>query len=237
MFADLCGARTKIASSRTADLKAARWSEPLGSAGPLALVPRLHVALNGNGGTGVAAMTTGPGDEGYLPEDTDPMSMGTKVGIVAAVTVVALIGVLGLLAAFAPNSTAGNAGNTATTTTGPSAKQTAAIRVNVRAGEYYFKSAVTTFKVGVRYHFVVRNDGAIAHEFMLVQPIAPGMMSMEDMDKMAMGHIEFADLQAHQSATVDVTFTTPYPAGKIEMACHVGQHYEKGMRLPIVVTS
>jgi uncharacterized cupredoxin-like copper-binding protein len=144
--------------------------------------------------------------------------------------------VLGVLGALAPNSTAGSDGSTTTSTSAASGNQAAAVTVDVRAGEYFFKSALTTFKVGVHYHFVVHNVGAIAHEFMLVQPIAPGMMSMDEMDKMAMGHIEFSNLQAHQSATVDVTFPKPYPAGTIEMACHVGQHYEKGMHIPIVVT-
>jgi uncharacterized cupredoxin-like copper-binding protein len=181
-------------------------------------------------------MTTLANKEGNEPYD-DRMSVGTKVGIAAAIALGVLVGVLGILGALAPTSTAQSGGTTVTSTVVPAVNQAAAVTVDVRAGEYFFKSAVTTFKVGVHYHFVVHNVGAIAHEFMLVQPIAPGMMSMDQMDKMAMGHIEFSDLQAHHSATVDVTFAKPYPAGTLEMACHVGQHYEKGMRLPIVVTS
>jgi uncharacterized cupredoxin-like copper-binding protein len=110
------------------------------------------------------------------------------------------------------------------------------VTVDVQAGEYYFKSPMTTFKVGVPYRFVVDNIGDIHHEFMLVQPMAPGMMSMEEMDKMAIGHIEESDMQAHQTASIDVTFTRPYPAGTLEMACHIEQHYQNGMHLPITVT-
>ena len=180
-------------------------------------------------------MTAPSNNDEYEPYD-ERMSAGTKVGIGAAVALGALVVMLGILGAVAPTSTAGSDATAVTTTTGASVDKSAVVAVDVRAGEYFFKSAVTTFKVGVPYHFVVHNVGAIAHEFMVVQPIAGGMMSMEDMDKMAMGHIEFSDMQAHQSATVDVTFTKPYPPGTIEMACHVGRHYEKGMHIPIVVT-
>jgi uncharacterized cupredoxin-like copper-binding protein len=174
--------------------------------------------------------------DGREPYDNDGMSAGTKVGIAAAVAVGVLVGVFGLLGALAPTSTAGSDGTSATSSSAASVNKGASVTVDVRAGEYFFKSPVTQFKVGVPYHFVVHNVGAIAHEFMLVQPIAPGMMSMEQMDKMAMGHIEFSDLQARKNATVDVTFTKPYPAGTLEMACHVGMHYEKGMHIPIVVS-
>jgi uncharacterized cupredoxin-like copper-binding protein len=178
-------------------------------------------------------MTTGPNQTGY---DSDPMSVGTKVGIaVAAALGIGFVALL-IVAALAPTTTVGsNATTSPSTTAAASQNKGAAVTVAVRAGEYYFKSAITTFKVGVPYHFVVHNVGAIPHEFMLVQPIAAGMMSMENMDAMAVGHIESSDLPAGQTATVDVTFTKPYPRGTLEMACHVGQHYEKGMRLPIVV--
>ena len=151
-----------------------------------------------------------------------------------------LVGVLVLASCGSSTSKANSSANGVTVPTSAATTATAhggQVTVDVQAGEYFFKSPMTTFKVGVPYHFVVHNVGGIAHEFMLVQPIASGMMSMDEMDKMAMGHIEAADLQAHQTASVDVTFTKPYPSGTIEMACHIGQHYEKGMRLPIVVTS
>jgi uncharacterized cupredoxin-like copper-binding protein len=181
-------------------------------------------------------MTTPPNKEGDGPEQ-DRMSSGTKVGIAATGALGSLVVALLILGALAPTSTARSDGTAATSTSAATVKQADAVMVDVQAGEYFFKSAVTAFKVGVHYHFVVHNDGAIPHEFMLVQSIAPGMMSMEQMDNMAIGHIESSNMQAHQDPTIDVTFTKPYPAGALEMACHVGQHYENGMRLPIVVTS
>jgi mono/diheme cytochrome c family protein/uncharacterized cupredoxin-like copper-binding protein len=132
----------------------------------------------------------------------------------------------------------GQAASTAATvpSTEPTTDASGAVEVDVEAGDYLFKSPVTTFEVGVPYHFVVHNTGQVAHEFMIVEPIPAGAMSMETMDEMAIGHIEEDDLAPGQTATVDVTFTEPYPAGTLEMSCHVGEHYQKGMHLPIVVT-
>ena len=85
------------------------------------------------------------------------------------------------------------------------------------------------------YHFEVTNVGTVEHEFMLVEPIAPGMMDMEAMDAMAVGHIEEDDLPPGATATVDVTFDHAYPAGTIEMSCHIGEHYQKGMHIDMSV--
>jgi uncharacterized cupredoxin-like copper-binding protein len=111
-----------------------------------------------------------------------------------------------------------------------------AVVVDIDAGNYFFKSPLTTFKVGVPYHFVVHNPSTETHEFMVVEPIAAGAMTMEMMDGMALAHIEENDLKVQQTTTIDVTFTKPYPAGMLEFSCHIRDHYEKGMRLPIVVT-
>ena len=109
------------------------------------------------------------------------------------------------------------------------------ITVTVDAGDYDFQSSLTTFTVGVPYHFEVTNTGEVDHEFMLVEPIAQGTMDMEEMDGMAVAHIEEDDLEAGATETLDVTFDKAHPAGTLEMSCHIGQHYEKGMHIPIVV--
>jgi uncharacterized cupredoxin-like copper-binding protein len=126
-------------------------------------------------------------------------------------------------------TTAGAATTAGTTTPGQPAT------VKVDAGDYFFRSSLTTFKVGVPYQFEVTNPGKVAHEFMLVEPIPAGTMEMEQMDKMAIGHIEEDDLAPGATKSIDVTFTKPYPSGTLEMACHIGKHYQKGMKLAIVV--
>src|SRR5512146_6246 len=109
------------------------------------------------------------------------------------------------------------------------------VTVKITADEFSFKSSLTTFKVGQKYHFEIINKGVIPHEIMLVQPIAPGMMDMEAMDKMALAHITDEDLLAGTTKTMDYTFTKADAAGKLEFACHVPGHYEAGMKLSITV--
>ena len=109
------------------------------------------------------------------------------------------------------------------------------VTVDITANEFSFQSSLTTFKVNTPYRFVVTNNGKVAHELMIVQPIQSGMMSMEEMDKMALAHITEEDLQAGATASIDYTFTSPAQAGAIEFACHVPGHYEAGMKLPIEI--
>jgi len=107
--------------------------------------------------------------------------------------------------------------------------------IKVTATEMKIESDYTTFKVGVPYHFEVTSEGAIPHEVMLVQPIAAGTMTMEDMDAMALGMVEEEDLPPGATASFDYTFTSDDLAGPLELACHVEGHYEAGMLLPITV--
>ena len=107
--------------------------------------------------------------------------------------------------------------------------------VDVTLTDFGIKSSLTTFQTGVPYHFVVTNKGAVVHEFMIVPPQTAGTASSEELDKIAIGHIEESDLQSGVTKTVAVTFTEPFPAGTLEMACHLPGHYEAGMKLPIIV--
>lgn len=109
------------------------------------------------------------------------------------------------------------------------------VTVKITADEFSFKSSLTTFTVGQKYHFEVINKGNIPHEIMLIQPIQPGMMDMEAMDKLALAHITDEDLKAGTTKTMDYTFTKEDAAGKLEFACHVPGHYEAGMKLAITV--
>jgi uncharacterized cupredoxin-like copper-binding protein len=110
------------------------------------------------------------------------------------------------------------------------------VDVTITATDFNFQSSLTTFKVGVPYHFIVTNKGNVEHEFMLVKPIDPSAnMEMSEMDDMALAHIEEDDLQPGETATVDYTFTEADKAGPLEFSCHLSGHYEAGMKLPITV--
>lgn len=114
-----------------------------------------------------------------------------------------------------------------------------ATEVKITATEFAFESSVTEFQVGVPYHFVVTNAGNVNHEFMIMPPLTEeqmGMgMDMEQMDKMALAMIEEAELTPGKTITLDYAFTEPAPAGTLEFACHIPNHYEQGSKLPITV--
>lgn len=165
--------------------------------------------------------------------------MGVKVWTAIAVVLPAMVG-LGACGSDDDDSASppDDGGVTVTTEASTIASDGSAgepVTVDIEADEYSFTSSVTTFTVGVPYHFVVQNVGDEEHELMVVMPIAAGTMDMEAMDEMAVGHIEEDDLLAGDTASVDVTFDQAYPAGTLELACHIEQHYERGMVLPIVV--
>jgi len=111
--------------------------------------------------------------------------------------------------------------------------------VNITLTEFGIESSLTSFDVGVPYHFVVTNKGAVEHEIMLMAPLTEEQMSMnmdmEEMDKMALAHVEADELQPGDTANFDYTFTKPAPAGTLEFSCHIKGHYENGMKLPITV--
>ncbi len=56
----------------------------------------------------------------------------------------------------------------APTTTAPAT--TASQEVRVVMGEMYFKTPITTFKVGQLYKFVLVNEGKAIHEFVIAPP-------------------------------------------------------------------
>lgn len=150
----------------------------------------------------------------------------TKLGIVVAVVALAAV------ACGGGSNAADN--DSATTTTAAAAGP---VVVHVTATEYKFESDTTTFKAGTTYRFEVTNEGAMEHEFMVGEPIAPGSMDMEEMDGLAIGHIEEDDLQPGQTDSVDVTFTADQVGQPLEFSCHLEGHYEGGMHLPITVES
>jgi uncharacterized cupredoxin-like copper-binding protein len=106
--------------------------------------------------------------------------------------------------------------------------------VNVTMTDFSFSSSTTNFKQGVTYHFIVKNNGAVAHEFEIMPP-ATGTLSADQVKQSALAGISADQLGPGATATVDYTFTQAYPSGSLEFACHVSGHYEAGMHLGIVV--
>ena len=111
---------------------------------------------------------------------------------------------------------------------------TAPVDVNVTLTEFTIEPSMTTFKVGVPYHFVITNEGKVPHEFDIIPPESPPVSA--DQEKSAsLARVTEDQLPAGATATLDYTFTKAYPEGSLEFACHLTGHYEAGMHVPIVV--
>ncbi|MDA0350599.1 MAG: hypothetical protein O3A10_00120 [Chloroflexi bacterium] len=144
----------------------------------------------------------------------------------------ALVALVGLTAACSDSESSTPAATTAATEAATNAETRT---VNVTVTEFGIESSMTAFQAGVPYHFVVKNDGVVPHELMIVQPMEPGMMSMEEMDEMAIAVIEEDDLVAGQMHEFDITFDRPYAEGELELAWYLPGHYEAGMHTAMTV--
>lgn len=105
--------------------------------------------------------------------------------------------------------------------------------VQITLTDHDITSSITTFSQNTPYHFTITNKGLQQHELMIAPPIMNNNMSMDAMDKMALAHI--SNINSGEATALDDTFTQKYPAGKLELACHMLDHYQKGMHLGIVV--
>lgn len=120
---------------------------------------------------------------------------------------------------------------------GPSTNPDGSVNVEVTLTDFGIDSSLDTFEVGVPYHFIITNEGAVNHELMIMQPMMPDMMdmTMDEMDAMALAYVEEDELTPGATRTLDYTFTESAPAGSLEFGCHIEGHYEAGMVLPITV--
>jgi uncharacterized cupredoxin-like copper-binding protein len=108
------------------------------------------------------------------------------------------------------------------------------VNVQVTLSDFKIDSSLTTFKVGVPYHFTVINHGAAAHQ-MAIMPPTNAQLTIAQVKQMALAGITDG-INPGATQTFDYTFTKEYPAGSLEFACHLPGHYEAGMHTPIVVT-
>ncbi|MEJ2261925.1 MAG: hypothetical protein P8X95_00665 [Anaerolineales bacterium] len=115
---------------------------------------------------------------------------------------------------------------------GPASNQP--VDVTVTETEFSIESSMTTFEVGVAYHFVVTNNGTVNHEFDIMPP-EPADTPENQVQQESLARLTQDNLPPGTTATLDYTFTKPYPAGSLEFACHVPGHYDAGMHLPVIV--
>ena len=120
---------------------------------------------------------------------------------------------------------------------GSGSSQAAGQTINVTLSDYKIAASRTAFEAGVKYHFVVKNAGQTSHELMLLPTGDDSMGGMGHMDHDALYTISANDLPAGATRAFDYTFTQPTTQRQLEFACHVGNHYQMGMHLPLTVTN
>jgi len=108
-----------------------------------------------------------------------------------------------------------------------------ATTVNLTLSDFQITSSLTSFKVGVPYHFVVKNSASVPHE-VWIDPVDANL-TVDTGKSQALAGLGPDVLAAGATQSFDYTFTKAYPAGTLELACHLPGHYESGMHVEITV--
>ena len=151
-----------------------------------------------------------------------------------------LILCIAALAACGSSSNTSSSGSTGSSNAITSATNTpSAVKrqvVQVTLVDYKILPAITTFRVGVPYQFVVTNKGKVDHMFMIAPPMSDSMM-MSNMYGSALAYL--IDVAPGQTLSLNYTFTKP--SSHLEFASHFSGHgfsgsqYDLGMHTPIIV--
>jgi uncharacterized cupredoxin-like copper-binding protein len=107
------------------------------------------------------------------------------------------------------------------------------IEVKVTLVEFHIHSSVTVFHANTHYYFVVSNAGHDIHEFMIM-PDKPDGSPLPPDEQFKGMLIEIEPILPGSTWTSNFTFRN---AGRFEIACQMGRHYQAGMRLPITVNN
>jgi hypothetical protein len=73
-----------------------------------------------------------------------------------------------------------------------------------------------TFALGVPYHFVVKNEGHFAQEFLIIPSLE--QRSTRNLDQLALYHIAASQLPPKATSSFELTFTRPAAQGQLELA-------------------
>ncbi|HSM70136.1 MAG TPA: cupredoxin domain-containing protein [Anaerolineales bacterium] len=109
--------------------------------------------------------------------------------------------------------------------------------VTVTLTDFGFEASRYEFEAGQTYTFIITNEGAIPHEFVIAEPITEDAHHEEGEMEHEGLVVEVEEDELPQGATVrvEVTFPSPAPDEPLEFACHIEGHYEAGMKAPITV--
>jgi uncharacterized cupredoxin-like copper-binding protein len=111
------------------------------------------------------------------------------------------------------------------------------VRIEVTLTDFEIQVDQTTYEVGQPYEFVITNNGALPHEFIVMPPVHEDEESGHDD-----GHADEAllavtqeELPPGETVTVTVTFPESAADEELEFACHIAGHYEADMRKAIEI--
>lgn len=107
--------------------------------------------------------------------------------------------------------------------------------VDITLADNTITSSLTTFRAGVSYTFVIKNNGNHLHNFNIAQPVS--VTGTEDASLSSALLVVTQDrLPIGGGTTVQFTFPATAVDMQLELSCLIRRHYEDGMRLAITVT-
>jgi uncharacterized cupredoxin-like copper-binding protein len=104
--------------------------------------------------------------------------------------------------------------------------------VGVTVGEFSIRPERTTFEVGETYVFAVGNEGQDLHEFVIEPAGSTEEAALEADVAGEEREAEIEEIAPGQVAELTWTFTEP---GSYQFACHLLDHYQRGMVIEIEV--
>lgn len=109
-------------------------------------------------------------------------------------------------------------------------------QVIVTLADNTINATQTTFKVGVAYTFVIKNNGNHLHNFNIAPPVS--VTGSEDASLgAALLAVTQDKLPIGGGTSVQFTFPASAAGKALEFSCLIRRHYEDGMRLAITVTN
>ncbi len=109
----------------------------------------------------------------------------------------------------------------------------ASVKVYVTLDEFKITSSLTSFKVGTRYFFVVKNIGDSLHEF-FIMPDKPNGSNYLVNGQYEGNAVQGQEIEPGKTLMVNYIFKTSSTT-HYEIACLMRGHYAAGMSHPIVV--
>lgn len=85
-----------------------------------------------------------------------------------------------------------------------------ALKVDIVLSDSAIRASQTTFALGVPYHFVVKNEGHVAQEFLIIPSLE--QRSTRNLDQLSLYHITASQLPPKATSSFEITFTRRRPS-------------------------